>query len=110
MSLPYNLGEEVNSINQEKLAADGLDPSSEERQVIAENRGIQFGLILARHLRSCGIDPTEMEKIIQILGGQVSDDGTISRSQSTIIRAMLQARMEFRRFLGLEGKEKNAQS
>jgi|HubBroStandDraft_6_1064221.scaffolds.fasta_scaffold172665_2 hypothetical protein len=108
--LPYDIGEEVNSINQEKLSAEGLAPSSEERLVVAENRAIQFGLILARNLRSCGIDPTEIAKILRILGDQVPDDGTIAKSHGSLTRAMVQARIEFRRFLGLEEQEKNTRS
>jgi hypothetical protein len=110
MGLPYDFYSELSAIHEEKMAADGVDPSEEERLVILENRAEQFGLILGRtegrYLRSCGAEPQELKKILGIAIGQIPDDGTLLKFESVIAEAMVQAGIEFREFLGLDQSKK----
>jgi hypothetical protein len=105
MGLPYEVKSELPAIHQEKLTADGADPSEEERLIVLEHRAEQFGLILGRRLREklqlLGIDTQQMKKITTVLLGATPDDGTVLKLEDTIGEVLLETRVEFRTLIGL---------
>jgi hypothetical protein len=106
MKLPYNLNDEVLAIHREKLLADDVSPSSEERNVVAEQRAMQFALLLGRKLGQAGIGSQDIGKIVEIISGSIPDDGTALNAEEVIADAMHQARAELREFLGLDQPKK----
>jgi hypothetical protein len=105
MGLPYDVKSELPAIHQEKLTADGADPSEEERLIVLEHRAEQFGLILGRRLREklqpLGVDAQQMEKVSRILFGAMPDDGTVLNLEESIDEVLIEARAEFRELIGL---------
>ena len=108
MDLPYKFHEEAIAIHREKLMADGVDPSAEEASVVAEHRSMQLGIILGKKLGACGLKLPDLQKAIDMISGKTADDGTMLKEEARIAEAMLQARLEFRKFLGLQQEEENS--